>query len=312
MLNIAYCFDDNFNIQAMTSMYSFLENSKEKINFYVIHQTYSDINFIHPKIKSHENLNSISVKKFKKSSIDFPNLTRAHISEATYYRLYLSEYLPKDIENLIYVDADVICNATIKVDHIFSHLKNKKLEIGANTEFFKNKTYRVNVFDELGLGADRYFNAGVLFINFQLWIENKIEESLREILRSHEYLRFWDQDVLNLYFDGKYFELENELNYRLRMKSSPLLSNSTNPKPKLIHFCGATKPWHIYSVIKKENSEIYQFYFRKLFDVFFHLTKVNFPLLYLLVNGDFMNFNHKKELLRSFFKMTKNLKHISG
>ena len=46
MLNIAYCFDDNFNIQAMTSMYSFLENSKEKINFYVIHQTYSDENFI--------------------------------------------------------------------------------------------------------------------------------------------------------------------------------------------------------------------------------------------------------------------------
>ena len=97
MLNIAYCFDDNFNIQAMTSMYSFLENSKEKINFYVIHQTYSDENFIHPKIKIHENLNSISVKKFRKSSIDFPNLKRVHISEATYYRLYLSEYLPKNI-----------------------------------------------------------------------------------------------------------------------------------------------------------------------------------------------------------------------
>ena len=311
MLNIAYCFDDNFNIQAMTSMYSFLENSKEKINFYVIHQTYSDENFIHPKIKIHENLNSISVKKFRKSSIDFPNLKRVHISEATYYRLYLSEYLPKNIENLIYVDADVISNTALNVDEIFINLKKEKLEIAANTEFFKNEENRVNIFKELGLGADRYFNAGVLFINFQLWKKNKIEESLRKILSSNEYLRFWDQDVLNLYFDGKYFELESEFNYRIRLKSSPPLINSTNPKPKIIHFCGATKPWHLQSIVIKDNSEIYQSYFRKLFDTYFHITKSKFSLLYLLLNGEFKNFRYKKELLKSFFKITKNLKHIS-
>ena len=98
-----------------------------------------------------------------------------HISEATYYRLYLSEYLPKNIENLIYVDADVISNTALNVDEIFINLKKEKLEIAANTEFFKNEENRVNIFKELGLGADRYFNAGVLFINFQLWKKIKLK-----------------------------------------------------------------------------------------------------------------------------------------
>ena len=117
---------------------------------------------------------------------------------------------------------------------------------------------------------------------------------MRKILGSREYLRFWDQDVLNLYFDGKYLELESELNYRLRLKSSAPLTNSTNPKPKIVHFCGVTKPWHLQSIINKENSEIYQSYFRKLFDAFFHITNFKFSSLYLLINGDFKNFKHKK------------------
>ena len=33
----------------------------------------------------------------------------AHVSEATYYRLFCSDYLPDDIETILYIDADIIC-----------------------------------------------------------------------------------------------------------------------------------------------------------------------------------------------------------
>ena len=38
MLNILYCLDENYNVQASNSIYSILENTKDKINVYIIHK----------------------------------------------------------------------------------------------------------------------------------------------------------------------------------------------------------------------------------------------------------------------------------
>ena len=38
MLNFLYCFDQNYNIQALVSIYSLLENITEKINIHIIHK----------------------------------------------------------------------------------------------------------------------------------------------------------------------------------------------------------------------------------------------------------------------------------
>ena len=39
----------------------------------------------------------------------FPNLKDVHVSEATYYRLYMDDYLPDNLSSIVYLDADVVC-----------------------------------------------------------------------------------------------------------------------------------------------------------------------------------------------------------
>ena len=54
----------------------------------------------------------------------------------------------------------------------------------------------------------KYFNAGVVVINFQEWIKNNMKNSLLDIMRKkYEQIIYWDQDVLNCYFNGEFLEL---------------------------------------------------------------------------------------------------------
>ena len=45
MLEVLYCFDENYNKQAFTSIYSLLEKSSEKLNVNIIHKSYNDNDF---------------------------------------------------------------------------------------------------------------------------------------------------------------------------------------------------------------------------------------------------------------------------
>ena len=45
MVNILYCFDKNYNLQAFTSMISLLDHSEDIINLYIIHKDEITINY---------------------------------------------------------------------------------------------------------------------------------------------------------------------------------------------------------------------------------------------------------------------------
>ena len=82
-----------------------------------------------------------------------------HISEATYYRL-LNEYLPNDLDYIIYVDADIICyrDPIPLIKEEIKKLSKSKYIISARTEVFREKEIEPH-WERLGLKGDRYFNA---------------------------------------------------------------------------------------------------------------------------------------------------------
>ena len=84
MKDFLYCFDSNYNQQALTSIFSLLDNTSSKINLYIIHN--DPTTFKIQKIINHKNLDIFKIYKFKNDKkIDFPNLNNSHVSEATYY-----------------------------------------------------------------------------------------------------------------------------------------------------------------------------------------------------------------------------------
>ena len=40
--------------------------------------------------------------------IIFPNISGKHVSAATYYRLFIENYLPESLNSLIYLNSDVL------------------------------------------------------------------------------------------------------------------------------------------------------------------------------------------------------------
>ena len=70
-----------------------------------------------------------------------------------------------------------------------------------------------DIFKRLEL-RENYFNAGFMIINFKKWIDDKVDEKLLEIMKdNYSKIVFWDQDILNLYINGTFLELDEKLNY---------------------------------------------------------------------------------------------------
>ena len=69
----------------------------------------------------------------------------AHVSEATYYRLFIEDYLPSEIDNFLYLDADIICcNDPIPIlDEIIFKLKKSNKIISAVSEIKNNNDKRI-------------------------------------------------------------------------------------------------------------------------------------------------------------------------
>ena len=109
MNNFLYCLDSNYNIPACCSIYSLLENSKDKVNIFIMHKDFNDSDFLPNQITKHPKLNKISIFQVDLSNYDFPNIFGTHVSEATYYRLFLQDYINEDIEYITYLDCDVFC-----------------------------------------------------------------------------------------------------------------------------------------------------------------------------------------------------------
>lgn len=311
MINFLYCLDENYNFQAFTSILSLLDNLSEKANFFIIHKNLDKFKKIPPIISNHEKLNKLTTYSFSDSYDNFPNVNNSHISEATYYRLFISKILPKELSEILYIDCDIISTKPIKSEfkQIFNLLNQSDKAIGVKTEFFRDKKNEY-IFSNLKLENEKYFNAGVMFINLEKWRANNIEEKAKNIIEDNEIdFVFWDQDILNKLFDGEYFEIENKYNYGVDVENFNLNNNEIFDKSFLIHYMGSKKPWTIEGLLNR-NSSFYQRYYQQLGLDYYHIThkwKKYSTYLFLL---NLINFrlikNHKfLKLLQSFIKSIK-------
>ena len=262
-LNFVYCFDDNFNLQALTSIKSLLDKITKKANIFIIHKNVKSFNGLKKNIEEHSNLLNLYTYQFDSSKINLPPI-KSHVSEATYYRLFISQYIPQDIKFLVYLDADILCinDPTTKLINTFAQIESENTVIAAKVE---SKREDNNIFFErLNLKNNEQFNAGVLLINFSKWVDQNIEPDLLNILN----IRFneifdYDQEILNIYFDGKFTDLDNNLNYQAIGGQDDELFNHIENNVYFLHYLGKGKPWSIENFIFS-TSEFYQREFNKL------------------------------------------------
>lgn len=273
-LNILYCLDDNYNYQFFSSAISVLDNLTIKVGLYVVHKNPDFLNSIPAEISNHQNIEKLVVIEFDSKYKKFPNLNNSHVSEATYYRLFIENLLPSNVEEILYLDCDVIClrDFANEMKNVSNEMKISGNAIAVNTEFI-NRSLKNDeeVFNRLDNNLEKYFNAGVMYIDMEKWKSKNVQQlSLNIINEKSKILNYWDQDILNLIFFGNYFEIEKKFNFKITQNLSEDNFEITNNEI-FLHYMGSNKPWTLEGLLD-ENSKYYQENFMKISKDNYHIV----------------------------------------
>ena len=299
-MNFLYCFDSNYNLQALNSINSLLSKSNQKYSIYIIHENPSTVQEKIEKLNI-DNFHNIQIFEYDSRYANFPRVSGSHVSDATYYRLFLNEYLPSDIDFITYIDADILClqNPEEEINRTIKRMQKENSPLAAMTESIDNPDY----IGRLDLKQSKYFNAGVLVINYNEWKKiNDDNKFIKNMNHLAEKILWWDQDVLNYTFDGKYTEMSKFLNYKIE-PSANIHTSEIDDKVFFLHYTGNLKPWSLRG-LKIKYSKYYQESFRELNLYKYHIvSKKSTTDTYIFPNILFFGFN-KIEYKFSFIKVS--------
>lgn len=232
----------------------FANNPGEHFTIYIITDLAESPKLLTLKHFLSNYLHSYSILTIDRSAISDAPITH-HISLATYFRLFIPQVLPADLNRVLFLDVDMV------VRHSIRPLWETDLE-----GYTHAATIAASMDDYLtciGLPSDSlYFNAGLMLINLNEWRNlNLFERGCELIHQQPELLQWWDQDVLNILLHNAWKPINLTWNSQPFIYSNTL--NSDHPyydryqkfnyleareDPAVVHFVGggSAKPWHYY------------------------------------------------------------------
>jgi lipopolysaccharide biosynthesis glycosyltransferase len=199
-----------------------------------------------------------------------------HITSETYARLLAPDLLPATCHRLVWLDCDVVVLADISALHDVDD-DGQTVAAVSNVvhPYVSSPLYGSTVVfnhAELGIPAtNRYFQAGVMVVNLDLWRQRNISLRTLHYLKEHqEKVIYHDQGGLNAILHDQWFRLDQRWNQTAAVLepefwTSPAYSKEewikTKNDPFIVHFAGADKPWHPGS--KRPRASFFCRYFNK-------------------------------------------------
>lgn len=213
------------------------EGNKERLER--IFQCYGqEVDWIHPDIQKIQAIVDKEDRMPRKYNI------------SVFYRLFAAEWLPKNINRVIFMDCDLIVTGDLNL--LWKEEMDENISLCAVHDFI-----RINDYHRLRICKEKhtYFNAGVLLINLDYWRKHEVEKQCVDyIYRFPERLLLLDQDTLNVILGGKikylhpkyntmsfYFAKEKYLSVRVWYDDMEAIREAAR-SPVVVHFAG-DKPW---------------------------------------------------------------------
>lgn len=247
-MNILLSVNDTYVFPSRVLITSIAENHKnEQVLIYLFYHDLSQAgrNLIEKTAAETDNITIKFVFIEKQLFSDMPMKAEMnpYITIETYYRLAINEKLPSDIDRILYLDTDMIVNDSLKKLYNLP-FHGSIAVVCEDIGLCLNRKARKRVYENLGFDdSDRYFNAGMLLINVELFRKNYSLSQFRQFISEYyEKLIFHDQDVLNyLWKNSVQYADYNKYNarpfyYPYTKKSESILNNAA-----IIHY--GEKPW---------------------------------------------------------------------
>jgi lipopolysaccharide biosynthesis glycosyltransferase len=173
-----------------------------------------------------------------------------HVTCATYYKLFMGELLPQDLQKVIYLDPDIVVRG--RLDELWNFCHGQSI-VGAVADF--GAEVKPQIKSKLGLDpGESYFNAGVLLIDLNRWRQARVGSEAIAFAHCHaDRISFADQCPLNWVLRGRWIKLPEIWNLQTSSmvvgQQYGFVNYSRAAKKKamaaqIIHFSGFSKPWH--------------------------------------------------------------------
>lgn len=226
----------------------FLNNPEEHFNIYLIHSSLTN-----EQIQGIEDFINFHGHHFEGICIDKKIFSNApivkHYSVEMYYRLLAYEFLPNDMERILYLDPDIL--VINELEDLYNEDIDGYLYAAAYHDLGKLK--EINKIRLKPYEIEAYYNSGVLLMNL---VEQrnfiKKEEIFDFVEKNKRKLILPDQDVINGLY-SKYIKDVDEILYNFDarfyhyyklMSMNKVNMDFVINNTRIIHFCGKKKPWH--------------------------------------------------------------------
>lgn len=240
-INILLTGDSNYALPLTVCLTSIFENNKDnRIEAYVLYSSFTE-----EQKNKLLNLAELYKQKINLLLVDkdyFSTAPTLRWSKETYYRLLINEYLPENLNQILYLDCDTIVNKSLTEVYDLN-LEDKYL---AALEEINSQVVRVR----LGLNpGGQYFQSSVILFDLKKCREILSYEKAKGIIKKlAENLQVVDQDVINVIFDGRIMALDPKFN-NCQITSFQALNLTPAERKKIIdetyilHYA-VSKPWN--------------------------------------------------------------------
>lgn len=253
-MNILVCLDENYIRPLKVMLYSLFRNNENSyFTIYIMHSQISDESiedlklFVEKASNSFANLVSLKIgnEEFETATTTF------HYTKEMYYRLIAFEYLPRDLDRILYLDPDIL--VLNRVDSLYNtdmddYIFAASIHTTPGVQEVNRVRFQVSNEEET---PKNYYNSGVLMINLDLQRELVKEEEIVNYVNNAKKMALImpDQDLLNVVFQDK-IKTVSELKYNYDARRYPVYKlmyeyadlNYVMKNTVFLHFCGKQKP----------------------------------------------------------------------
>jgi lipopolysaccharide biosynthesis glycosyltransferase len=173
--------------------------------------------------------------------------TTSRYPQEIYYRIFAAQYLPEEIDRVLYLDPDIIVNGSVKALY---HLPMEEYYFAAASHTGPFMTTLNSIRLDLDENSP-YINSGVMLMNLKLLRkEQNIDDVFHFIEKRKNFMILPDQDIISSLYGSRIYALDT---FRYNMteilyKRHSLFEKALNLEwvrnhSVIIHYCGRNKPW---------------------------------------------------------------------
>ncbi|OCG07695.1 hypothetical protein A9G13_05635 [Gilliamella sp. wkB178] len=237
-LHIALCFDDNYAMPAGIAMSSVIVNNLDKnLVFHLFANKVSNEKIARFNELNKKNITIICYEISENFSVN-PDTLILHVSASTCLRFIVPQLLNKITSRVLYLDCDILCTNNLN-ELININLDNKYSAVVPDVDKTQEKQCAA-----CGIPFGEYFNAGMIYINTDMWVENNLTDKAFTMINSGKVYKFADQDVLNILMQGKTVFLPRRFNNLTSLTVAGNEDSQVDKDAVIIHYVTGNKPWY--------------------------------------------------------------------